>query len=947
MPNITIDGEQYEIEDGQNLLNACLSLGINLPYFCWHPAMGSVGACRQCAVIEYKDFEDQRGKLVMGCMTPIKDGGIYSVSADSAREFRGGVIEDLMTNHPHDCPVCEEGGECHLQDMTEMSGHTLRRYRGTKRTHRNQYLGPFINHEMNRCIACYRCTRFYREYAGGSDLAALGRNNQVYFGREQDGMLESGFSGNLVEVCPTGVFTDKTFSEHFVRKWDLQTAPSICEHCAVGCNTAPGAREPGDGEDAILRRVTNLFNHDINGYFLCDRGRFGYDYVNSEARIKNVLATRTLELIETTAGENEKIHGDMAPRDALQQFADTITAARRGRRRLIGIGSPRSSLENNFALRQLVGAEHYYAGLNARDLQLLHLVDRIQRDPRLYSPTTPQIENADAVLVLGEEIEQTAPRIALAVRQAARNRQKQHAQQLKIPLWQDASVRQLDGSPSPILLVGVDTAGLCDIASEHLPCTAEQTAMFAAAIACRLSGDDSGSPDLPEGLLELADNAAQILAGAERPLIISGCGNRDKATLHGAAAIATALGERTESPCALYLACPEVNSLGIAQLFEPGTGDLEQLAQSLESGEDTGMPVSVVILENDLYRRADAETVEQILAADEVILLDSLLNQTARRADLIFPAAATAESQGSYINSNGTAQRFYAVYEGTGFIQESWRWLSDAAGLCGAKAPSLTALASWRHSTDLSAAIACEFSQMASLADLGPDEDYRIDGLKVARQTHRYSGRTAIHAKAHVAEQPPHADPDAPMAFSMEGIQNAGETPLVANIWSPGWNSNQSIHKFQQEVGGPRRHADGTARLLREPQAMPSWRAPTGSAPRSPAELELVPLYCLYGSDELSARAKAIASVIDEPYAVLSEHDASERAIAAGDSVEIELPEAHFLVRARISTDQPRGTLGVPYGLPGLEELAAYLPGRATLSRLARISSTESGGTAQ
>jgi ferredoxin len=135
-----------------------------------------------------------------------------------------------MTNHPHDCPVCEEGGHCHLQDMTVMTGHDKRRYRFTKRTHQNQDLGPFISHEMNRCIACYRCVRYYKDYAGGEDLGVYGAHDNVYFGRA-DGRhcLESEFSGNLTEVCPTGVFTDKTHSERYNRKWDMQFAPSICQ----------------------------------------------------------------------------------------------------------------------------------------------------------------------------------------------------------------------------------------------------------------------------------------------------------------------------------------------------------------------------------------------------------------------------------------------------------------------------------------------------------------------------------------------------------------------------------------------------------------------------------------------------------------------------------------------------------------------------------------------
>jgi NADH-quinone oxidoreductase subunit G len=259
MATIYIEGNPYEVEDGQNLLQACLSLGFDVPYFCWHPALGSVGACRQCAVKQFKDEDDTRGKIVMACMTPANDGTRISIDDPEIRHFRASVIEWLMVNHPHDCPVCDEGGECHLQDMTVLTGHAFREFRFNKRTHRNQYLGPLINHEMNRCIACYRCVRFYRGYAGGRDFDVFGAHNYVYFGRYEDGVLESEFSGNLVEVCPTGVFTDKTLKQHYTRKWDLQTAPSICVHCGLGCNTLPGERY------GTLRRIRNRYNHQVNG----------------------------------------------------------------------------------------------------------------------------------------------------------------------------------------------------------------------------------------------------------------------------------------------------------------------------------------------------------------------------------------------------------------------------------------------------------------------------------------------------------------------------------------------------------------------------------------------------------------------------------------------------------------------------------------------------------
>src|SRR3546814_551397 len=244
--------------------------------------MGSVGACRQCAIKSFKDEEDGKGKLVMSCMEPVRDGTRISISDSEAVEFRAGVIEWLMTNHPHDCAICDEGGSCHLQDMTVMSGHNYRRFRFNKRTYQNQYLGPFLNHEMNRCIHCYRCVRFYKDYAGGTDLDAMGAHNHVYFGRSEDGVLENEFSGNLVEVCPTGVFTDKSLKQHYSRKWDMTNAPSVCQGCGAGCNIIASARY---GE---LRQISSRFNGEVNGYFICARGRFGYEFVNSKNRNRKV-----------------------------------------------------------------------------------------------------------------------------------------------------------------------------------------------------------------------------------------------------------------------------------------------------------------------------------------------------------------------------------------------------------------------------------------------------------------------------------------------------------------------------------------------------------------------------------------------------------------------------------------------------------------------------------
>ncbi|AXY23845.1 NADH-quinone oxidoreductase subunit G (plasmid) [Komagataeibacter saccharivorans] len=339
MTTIRIDGREWPTRPGINLLQACLEAGANLPYFCWHPELGSVGACRQCAVRQFSGPDDRTGRLVMACMTPVSDGAIIAIEDAQARAFREGVIEWMMVNHPHDCPVCEEGGECHLQDMTVMTGHNQRRYRFTKRTHRNQDLGPFVKHEMNRCIACYRCVRFYRDYAGGDDLAAFASHDSVYFGRAEDGALQNAFSGNLVEICPTGVFTDKPFSAVYTRKWDLRGAPSVCVHCAVGCNIIVNAREES------VRRVVNRYNAAVNRYMLCDRGRFGHGFVNADSRIRMPLRS---------------IDGHPAPvptRDAVMQFARMAADGP-----VVGIASPAHPWKPVSACAPLSGRHGFQPG---------------------------------------------------------------------------------------------------------------------------------------------------------------------------------------------------------------------------------------------------------------------------------------------------------------------------------------------------------------------------------------------------------------------------------------------------------------------------------------------------------------------------------------------------------------------------------------------------------
>ncbi|MFZ3204255.1 MAG: NADH-quinone oxidoreductase subunit NuoG, partial [Pseudomonas sp.] len=459
MATIHVDGKAFEVDGADNLLKACLSLGLDIPYFCWHPALGSVGACRQCAVKQFSDENDTRGRLVMSCMTPASDNSWISIDDEEARQFRASVVEWLMTNHPHDCPVCEEGGHCHLQDMTVMSGHNRRRYRFSKRTHQNQDLGPFIGHEMNRCIACYRCVRYYQDYAGGSDLGVFGSHENLYFGRVQDGVLESEFSGNLTEVCPTGVFTDKTHSARYNRKWDMQFAPSICHGCSLGCNISPGERY---GE---IRRIENRFNGAVNQYFLCDRGRFGYGHVNRADRPRQPM----MMLSKMKMGLDS----------ALDQAAALLRP-----RKVIGIGSPRASLESNFALRELVGNDNYYCGIAAAELENLVLIRDLLLNGPLPVATLREVESHDAVFILGEDLTQTAARLALALRQTVKGKTTAMAAALNIAPWHNAAVQNVgQHALNPLFIASVAATRLDDIAAECVHAAPVDLARLGCAVA--------------------------------------------------------------------------------------------------------------------------------------------------------------------------------------------------------------------------------------------------------------------------------------------------------------------------------------------------------------------------------------------------------------------------------------------------------------------------------
>lgn len=900
MATIYIDNQPYEFADGHNLLHVSLSLGFNLPYFCWHPAMGSVGACRLCAVKQLRDENDTKGKLVMACMTPAANNTRISIKDDEAQTFRRSVIEWLMINHPHDCPVCDEGGECHLQDMTYMTGHTYREYRFKKRTYRNQYLGPFVNHEMNRCIQCYRCVRYYRDYAGGDDLQVFSAHDHVYFGRHEDGVLQSEFSGNLVEICPTGVFTDRTQQEHYTRKWDLQTAPSICVHCSVGCNTIPGERY------GTLRRIRNRYNGEVNRYFLCDRGRYGYEFVNGEDRIRQPLLRTATSAIPTPLSKS----------DTLRHLA-SILANSAG---VVGIGSPRASLEANFALRTLVGPERFCVGVAEPEQRLVRqMIDILQTGPA-HSPSLHDIEQTDAVFILGEDVNNTAPILALALRQGMRQEPLHLAEDLKIPDWQDHSVRDaMQAAFGPCFIATPAATRLDGSATKTYSAAPDDIARLGFAVAHALNPAAPAVNDLRDDLRTLAGQIAQALQAAKHPLIVSGSSLGSASIVQAAANVAWALcnGERTAE---LSYVFPSSNSFGLGLMSEQS---LEMVTATLQDGSSD----TLIILENDLYRQADPATVDALLRkAQHVIVLDAVPTATTANAELVLPAATFAEGDGTLVNNEGRAQRFYQVFLPAGEVQESWRWLADVMAVTTPSDGSVHSGERWLGLDDVTAALVQAFPVFQPVPEIAPPASFRIAGEKIARQPHRYSGRTAMYANITLVEPKPPEDVDAPFNFSMEGYQGEPPAALIREFWAPGWNSVQSVNKFQSEVNGPLHGGDPGRRLVepnRTAQVTYFATVPDAFAQRQ-GEWLVTPLYHVFGSEELSVRSPGIAELAPKPYLALHPADAAQLQAEEGALLTVTLQDTTLQLPIQLTPSVSRGTVGLPIGLPGL--LSVRLP---------------------
>ena len=560
-----------------------------------------------------------------------------------------------------------------------------------------------------------------------------------------------------------------------------------------------------------------------------------------------------------------------------------------------------------------MGAENFYTGIAKAEQERLQMMLTVLRDGGIHTPTLRDIESYDAVLVLGEDITQTGARVALAVRQAVKGKAREMAAAQKVADWQIAAILNIgQRAKHPLFVTNIDDTRLDDIAAWTYRAPVEDQARLGFAIAHALDETAPAVDGLSSDLKGKVDVIVQALAGAKKPLIVSGTNAGSIEIIQAAANVAKALKGRGID-VGVTMVARAVNSVGLGMI---GGGSLEEALSELE----TGAADAVVVLENDLHRHASAARVDAALAkAPLVMVVDHQRTAIMDKAHLVLSAASFAESDGTVVNNEGRAQRFFQVYDPSYYdantvMLESWRWLHSLHSTVDNRQVDWTQL---DHVID--AAIA-KLPQLAGIKDAAPDATFRIRGQKLAREPHRYSGRTAMRANISVHEPRQPQDKDTMFAFSMEGNnQPSAPRSQIPFAWAPGWNSPQAWNKFQDEVGGKLRHGDPGVRLIEaSASGLEYFTAVPAGFQAEEGQWRIAPYYHLFGSDELSQRSPVFQSRMPQPYIKLNPADAAKLGVNEGAMISFRVDGQTLSLPLVISAGLTAGQVGLPMGMPGI-----------------------------
>ena len=667
---LTIDGQEIRCSARYTIYEAATEAGIHIPTFCHHAKLEPVGACRMCLV----EIEGARG-LLTSCTTPVRDGMVVKVhTSPAAVKARKANIEFLLTNHPLDCPVCDKGGECPLQNQAMLDGPGQSRYIEEKRHKAKRLpLGDLIVIDQERCVLCWRCVRFLDEWADNHQLDLFGRGASTRLETFPDRPLTSKWQGNTIDICPVGALTSRIFRFE-ARVWELTETDSICPLCAVGCNIVLGVK------NNELRRITPRENLEVNDVWICDKGRFCHGFVDHPDRLRSPLIRRDGELQEATWEE--------AFDRIAQQFRAVVQE--HGPQAIAGLGSTRATNEANYVfqrfMRTVVGSNN---------------VDHLNRLPDGVDllDSLPDLEHKDVVMLLGCDPSTEAPLVELWLKKAILRHGAQvivaNPHQIELGRYAETWLGYRPGNE--VSLLNGLARQILDAQPDSTPAGSRATNVdefrswlqaYSARQVEELSGVSAAA----------LRRAAAVLSQAKHVVILYGPNWVRRTSTRDNIAAVTNLGVLLGDVDIAFL--PEDNNtLGAVEM-----GVVPDLLPGHQPFQDTKVrgrlasfwaskvsPVAGLDFDQMMAQARDGRLQAMwVMGADPahewqpaaealgripfLVVQDLFLTDTAKLADVILPAASFAEGDGSYFNLTGRMQVLRAGKRPPGEAKPDW-WI--------------------------------------------------------------------------------------------------------------------------------------------------------------------------------------------------------------------------------------------------------------------------------
>jgi NADH-quinone oxidoreductase subunit G len=619
--NVTINGRQVQAEKGRLLIDVAEEMNIFVPRFCYHPGMKSVAVCRMCLVTV-----EGMPKLAPACATPIADGMVVTTADEQSVDAQEGMLEFLLINHPLDCPICDRGGECPLQDQTYRHGPGSSRYVEPKRTYEKALeISDLVVLDRERCVLCWRCVRFSDEIAGDSFIQLVDRGPGTQILTFSDEPFDSYFSGNTIQICPVGALTASTY--RFVsRPWDLKTSPGVCSYCSVGCPITNEAR--GDK----LVRCQALPNENVNDFWICDKGRFGFHYVESDERL-------TMPLVRS-GGEFEPTSWGRALSDTAAKLKDAKNVA--------VLAGGHVSTEDAFATARLARKVIGTPNIDSRiqDAGAPYEMTLASSSVVGSSATLNDVEAARTIVWAGSDPKETLPVLYLRLRKAV-----------------------LDGG-AKLLVVSPRRVSLDAFATHVIRCEPGGEAKALAELA---AGSGPGARDIGDPMVVCWE---PISAG------------RDETAVLGAALQLAAAKSAKVLVCPPHAGSQGLLDMGVHPGLEAGYRAIEEPGMDtraiLEAAAGGEVDALVLVGADPIGDFPDGALARRALEkVPFTVAIELFPTESARLADVMLPSAATPERAGTFANLERRLQKFEPLTDPPGSAREPWQALAGIAAAMG------------------------------------------------------------------------------------------------------------------------------------------------------------------------------------------------------------------------------------------------------------------------